>query len=96
MERDEMLEILEEEVTVEPGDEPGAWIVELYDDVRAAAGDDAIERLEQSLVGNVGVTEAVFEDREVLVVEGPRDPDELKRWIVAELYRTGTPIDLDD
>ncbi len=76
------------EVSVERGDVAGEWIVGLDDDVWVLVGDAAIERLGDALPGNVGVTEAEFEDREILIVRGRVDPDSLKRWVVAELTRS--------
>lgn len=51
-------------------------------------GDAALDRLADALPGNAGVTDAMFEDREVLVARGRIDPAALKRWVVAELART--------
>lgn len=78
-------EVSEAEVVVGPGDEEDESVVGLYDDVRLLVGDAAIERLAQTLPGNLGTSEAAFEDREVLVVRGRVDRAELKRWIVAQL-----------
>lgn len=86
--REPVLDVaLDAEISVEPGDAAGEWIVELSDDVRLLVGDAATQRLADTLPGNLGVTDAEFEDREVLVVRGRLDPDELKRWVVAELGR---------
>lgn len=67
------------------------WSLELYDDVRALAGDPAIEALEQRLLGEVGVAGAVSVDREILWIRGDIDPVTVHGWVVAELARTAPP-----
>jgi hypothetical protein len=79
--------VLEEQVAVERGEEADEWVVEFGDDVRAAVGQPALDRLVHALPGNAGVIAATFEDREVLVASGTVDPVVLKRWVVAELTR---------
>lgn len=49
---------LDSEVAVEPGEEAVEWIVELFANVRILVGDAALDRLADTLPGNVGVSEA--------------------------------------
>jgi hypothetical protein len=76
------------EVSVEPGDEAGEWLVNLFDDAWVLVGQAAIDGLVERLPGNVGVTAAELVEREILAVRGRIDPEVLHRWVVAELVRT--------
>lgn len=62
-------------------DHPDFPLYVSFDDEIAVEYDDAVDRLTEAVVGLPGVTRAVREDREVLLVGGSITAPELRTWL---------------